>query len=55
MFAKYQDDINFLESLSNIPRQNYMLGQGDRSIYINRMRKFLSLVGSPEKKLKFKQ
>ncbi|OGY95257.1 MAG: hypothetical protein A2543_01510 [Candidatus Komeilibacteria bacterium RIFOXYD2_FULL_37_8] len=53
MFAKYQDDINFLESLSNIPRQNYMLGQGDRSIYINRMRKFLSLVGSPEKKLKF--
>lgn len=53
MLNQYQKDINFLESLSNVPKQNYLLGQGDRSVYILRLRKFLSLIGNPEKKLKF--
>lgn len=53
MNTQYQQDINFLEGLSNVPRQNYLLGQGDRSLYIERLKNFLSLVGSPEKKLKF--
>ncbi|MDD5749860.1 MAG: Mur ligase family protein [Patescibacteria group bacterium] len=50
---QYQQDIAFIESLSNIPRQNYLLKSKDRSVFVNRTRKFLALVGSPEKKLKF--
>ncbi len=53
MFKQYQKDIEFIEGLGNIPRKNYMLGIKDRSIFIDRTRKFLTLVGSPEKKLKF--
>lgn len=49
---QYKKDIAFLESLSNIPRQNYLLGAGDRSLYIKRLEKFLSLVGNPQKNLK---
>lgn len=50
---QYQTDITFMESLANMPRQNYLLKQGDRSIYIARLKKFLSLIGHPEQKLKF--
>ncbi|PLX26053.1 hypothetical protein C0580_00750 [Candidatus Parcubacteria bacterium] len=53
MLEQYQKDIYFIESLSNIPRKNYMLGLKDRSIFVERTRKFLTLLGSPEKKLKF--
>lgn len=49
----YHHDIDFLEGLSNIPRQNYMLGLQDRRHFIIRLRNFLSLLGSPEKNLKF--
>ncbi|RJQ34172.1 hypothetical protein C4566_02520 [Candidatus Parcubacteria bacterium] len=53
MLNQHQQDIAFIEGLSNIPRQNYMLGLKDRSIFVERVRKFLTLLGSPEKKLKF--
>ncbi|MDP2812244.1 MAG: Mur ligase family protein, partial [bacterium] len=51
--TQYQKDILFMESLVNIPKKNYLLKIRDRSIFVERLRKFLSLVGSPEKKLKF--
>lgn len=51
--TNYQKDIRFVESLINIPRQNYMLGLRDRSHFIGRTKKFLSLVGNPQNKLKF--
>lgn len=53
MLEQYKKDIYFIESLANIPRKNYMLGLKDRSVFVERIRKFLTLVGSPEKKLKF--
>jgi len=53
MWEQYQKDIAFIEGLSNIPRQNFMLGLKDRRIFVERIRKFLTLVGSPEKKIKF--
>ena len=51
--TQYQKDILFMESLVNIPKKNYLLKVKDRSIFVERLRKFLTLVGSPEKKLKF--
>jgi len=53
MLTQYKKDVDFLESLANIPRQNYMLGLGDRSVYIDRLKKFLSLIGNPQDNLKF--
>ncbi|MBT6691161.1 hypothetical protein HOB10_02435 [Candidatus Parcubacteria bacterium] len=48
----YQQDIKFLESLSNIPKQQYMLGLDDRSVYLIRLKNFLQLLGNPQDKLK---
>lgn len=53
MFNQYQQDINFLEGLSNIPRTTYLLGPKDKRIFIKRVKNFLSLVGNPQKDLKF--
>jgi dihydrofolate synthase / folylpolyglutamate synthase len=53
LFATYQDDITFLESLINQPNKNYLLNINDRKIFIIRLKKFLSLVGNPQNKLKF--
>ncbi|MBU1202436.1 hypothetical protein KKH39_00065 [Patescibacteria group bacterium] len=49
MPKNYQKDIEFIEGLSNIPRQNYLLGIHDRAHFISRLENFLSLVGSPHK------
>lgn len=51
--TEYQKDILFIESLINIPKKNYLLKIKDRSIFVERLRRFLSLVDSPEKKMKF--
>ena len=53
LFATYQADISFLESLINQPNKNYLLNINDRKVFIIRLRKFLSLVGNPHHKLKF--
>jgi dihydrofolate synthase / folylpolyglutamate synthase len=53
MPSQYQKDITFLESLSNIPKTTYMLGPKDKKIFIERIKKFLSLVGNPQTNLKF--
>ncbi|PIR07135.1 MAG: hypothetical protein COV55_01750 [Candidatus Komeilibacteria bacterium CG11_big_fil_rev_8_21_14_0_20_36_20] len=49
----YQKDIAFLESLANLPQKNYLLGLKDRSIFLIRLKNFLTLVGNPQNKLKF--
>lgn len=53
MFETYKQDIAFLEGLANIPRTGYLLGPKDKSIFIKRVRNFLTLVGDPQKNLKF--
>ncbi|MBT4209782.1 MAG: hypothetical protein HOE19_02620 [Candidatus Komeilibacteria bacterium] len=53
MTTQYQKDIEFIEGLANIPKTTYMLGPKDKRIFIKRVRSFLSLVGSPDTKLKF--
>lgn len=53
ILKQYKSDIEFIEGLSNIPRKNYLLGGNDRSIFINRIKKFLNLLGDPQDKLKF--
>ena len=52
MSQTYQQDIKFLESLANIPKQEFLLGLYDRSIFITRLKNFLKLLGNPEKKIK---
>ena len=49
----YQKDIAFLESLANLPQKNYLLGLKDRSIFLIRLKNFLTLVGNPQNKLNF--
>ncbi|MFA6466787.1 MAG: Mur ligase family protein [Patescibacteria group bacterium] len=53
MFETYKQDIAFLEGLANIPRTGYLLGPKDKSIFIKRVKNFLTLVGDPQKNLKF--
>jgi len=53
MFKQYQKDVDFLEGMANIPKTTYLLGPRDRSAFIKRIRKFLSLVGDPQNDLKF--
>lgn len=49
----YQQDIDFLEGLANIPKSNYLLGPKSRQIFIERIANFLSLLDNPQDKLKF--
>ena len=53
LFATYQADVSFLESLLNQPNKNYLLNINDRKIFIIRLKKFLSLVDNPQHKLNF--
>ncbi len=53
MLNIYQKDIKFIESLSNIPRKNYLLGLKDRDHFVRRTKNFLSLIGNPQDRLKF--
>lgn len=53
MFEQYRQDINFLEGLANIPKTTYLLGPKDKSIFIKRVKNFLSLVDNPQDDLKF--
>lgn len=52
MNKQYQQDIIFLESLSNIPHSDYLLNVRDRRVFLIRLKKFLQLVNNPEKNLK---
>ncbi len=52
MNNQYQKDITFLESLSNIPNNNFILDVKDRKIFLKRLSNFLSLVNNPQDKLK---
>ncbi|MBT7553043.1 hypothetical protein HN670_01070 [bacterium] len=49
----YQADITWLESIANLPTQNFMLATSDRQIFLIRVQNFLNLLDNPEKKLKF--
>ena len=53
MLSQYQKDINFLESLANIPKTTYMLGPKNKQIFIERIKRFLTLVDNPQTNLKF--
>ena len=52
VYEMYKKDITFLESLSNLPSRNYILGKRDRSTFVKRLRNFLTLVGNPQNHLK---
>ena len=53
-FKRYYDAISFLEGLSNIPlRGDYLIDTQNPEKYLKRMRYFLSLLGDPDKNLKF--
>ncbi|MFA4941806.1 MAG: Mur ligase family protein, partial [Patescibacteria group bacterium] len=52
---KYQDSIDFLESLVNIPGPNHSKNEAeiDRSFFIKRIKDFLKLLHNPEQKIKY--
>ena len=45
----YQADITWLESIANLPTQNFMLATSDRQIFLIRVQNFLNLLDNPEK------
>ena len=53
LYKTYKDNIDFLESLINQPNKKFLLNINDRKIFVIRLKKFLSLVGNPQNKLKF--
>jgi len=52
MFEQYYQDIRWLESLQNMPRSERLLRQGESKIFLQRLEKFLALVGNPHTKSK---
>lgn len=50
--TQYQKDIEFIEGLANIPKTTYLLGPKNKKIFITRLKKFLNLIGNPQKGLK---
>lgn len=53
-FEHYFDAVHFLEGLNNLPMQNDYMNDGNRaSIYIKRMRYFLTLIGNPDAGMRF--
>ena len=40
----YQADITWLESIANLPTQNFMLATSDRQIFLIRVQNFLNLL-----------
>ncbi len=53
-FERYQNAVQFLEGLSNIPEErDYMRDRAQPSIYLKRMNYFLGLLGHPEKGCKY--
>ncbi|MCX6785404.1 MAG: Mur ligase family protein [Candidatus Komeilibacteria bacterium] len=52
-FNKYQQAVKFLESLLNLPIQDYLLNAKDRSVYLERLRYFLNLLGNPHLGFKY--
>ncbi len=53
-FTRYHEAIAFLEGLSNLPiRGDYITDRNNLSLYLKRMRYFLSLLGNPDTGIKF--
>lgn len=53
-FSRYQDAVNYLEGLLNIPAlEGYMDGVRHTDFFIRRMRYFMNLIGNPQKGIKF--
>ncbi|MBI3442381.1 MAG: hypothetical protein HY007_01270 [Candidatus Sungbacteria bacterium] len=53
-FQRYQQAIDFLEGLSNIPQEKeYMRDRNEPSLYLKRMRYFLGLIHNPDRHFKF--
>ena len=53
-FERYHDAINFLEGLSNLPiKEDYMAKQRHLGVYLKRMRYFLTLIGNPDRGMKY--
>ena len=47
----YKEAESFLLSLSNLPRREYMNGRRSHAHALQRMQRFLDILGNPEKKL----
>ncbi len=53
-FERYDDAINFLEGLSNLPlKGDYMVKHGHSGVYLKRMRYFLNLIGNPDRGIQY--
>ncbi|MCX6797388.1 MAG: Mur ligase family protein [Candidatus Doudnabacteria bacterium] len=53
-FAPYYNAVNFLENLSNLPRDNdYMTNRGDAWIHLEKTRILFKLLGNPQKNFNY--
>ncbi len=53
-FTKYYKTVHYLESLNNLPlKQDYLTSREHPEEFLKRMRYFLTLLGNPDKDLKF--
>jgi dihydrofolate synthase / folylpolyglutamate synthase len=53
-FAPYYNAVNFLENLSNLPRDNdYMTSRGDGWIHLEKTRILFNLLGNPQRNFKY--
>lgn len=52
-FERYFATVSFLEGLSNLPAQQFLRDRAHPEIYPKRMRYFLSLLGHPERGIRF--
>jgi dihydrofolate synthase/folylpolyglutamate synthase len=53
-FTRYYEAVAYLEGLSNLPiRGDYITDRSNLSLYLKRMRYFLSLLGNPDEGMKF--
>lgn len=50
---RYHESVKFLESLLNLPAQEFEQKAGDRSMYLKRIEWFLTALGNPHKNFKY--
>ncbi len=52
-FQKYFTAVKYLESINNIPQNDYFVKKTGRSLFLKRFTYFLNLIGNPQNDLKF--
>ena len=52
-FEKYFNAVNYLESIQNLPQDDYFVKKTGRSIFLKRLKYFLKQIGNPHQGLKY--